>query len=409
MQDTELYRHLLAIESPWAVARVELQVKEQRIDVWVDHAKGEHWQCPECGNTLPTYDHAPERTWRHRDSCHMATYIHARTPRVECSQHGVRQVRLPWATPRSHFTDGFERFAIIVLQKTDVLGGTQILGVTWDEGWGIMERAVARGLAAKAKRVVPLLGVDEKSAGKGQQYITLVYDLKSATVEYIGDERTTATLDTYFVKLSTEQREGIEAIAMDMWEPYINSTRAHVTEAHAKIVFDRFHIMKHMLTGVDNVRKQEHRERQSQGDDTLSRTKYLWLYSEENLPEKHVARFEELRRAELKTGRAYAIKETLRHLWDHQDVEEAKLYWEKWYFWATHCQLPPIIKAAKTIYNHIDNVMTYFTHRITNAVAEGVNNKIQTIKKRAYGFSNREHFKIAIYFHCGGLALHPSS
>lgn len=409
MQDTELYRHLLAIESPWTVTRVELDLKEQRVDVWVDHAKGEHWPCPECGKALAAYDHAPERTWRHRDSCHLATYMHARTPRVDCPQHGVKQIRLPWTTPRSHFTDGFERFAIDVFKKTDVHGGTQILNVTWDEGWGVMERAVARGSAAKAERVVPLLGVDEKSAAKGHQYITLVYDLKSATVEYIGDGRTTETLDGYFMGLSTEQKAGIDAIAMDMWEPYINSTRAHVPEADKKIVFDRFHIMKHMLMGVDNVRKQEHRELKAKGDETLSGTKYVWLYSEENLPEKYVARFEELRRAELKTGRGHAIKETLRHLWDQQDVEEAKLYWEKWYFWATHSQLPPIIKAAKTIYRHIDNVMTYFTHRITNAVAEGVNNKIQTIKKRAYGFSNREHFKTAIYFHCGGLALYPSN
>ena len=408
MQDTELYRHLLAIESPWVVTRVELQVKEQRVDVWVGHAKGEHWQCPECGNTLPTYDHAPERTWRHRDSCQFMTYLHARIPRVKCPEHGVKQARVPWAGPRANFTQMFEVFAIVVFMQTDVLGGTRILRITWDEGWGVMERAVARGLAAKGKRVVPLLGVDEKSAAKGHKYITLVYDLKNATVEYIGDERTTETLDAYFVTLSPEQIAGIEAIAMDMWQPYINSTRAHVPEADSKIVFDRFHIMKHMLTGVDNVRKQEHRELQAQGDDTLLRSKYLWLYSEENLPDKHVDRFEELRAAELKTGRASSIKETLRHLWDHQTVEEAEPYWKKWYFWATHSQLPPIVKAAKTIHRHIDNVMTYFSHRITNAVAEGVNNKIQTIKKRSYGFRNRENFKTAIYFHCGGLALYPS-
>lgn len=409
MRDTDLYRHLLGLETPWTVARVELSVKEQRVDVWAEHAEGTSWPCPECGTQLAIYDHAPDRAWRHLDSCQFMTFLRARPPRVKCPDHGVKQVRLPWAEPRARFTAMFERFAIDVLRETDVLGATRILRITWDEAWHILKRAVARGLIAKEQRVVPRLAVDEKAVAKGHTYMTLVSDLDRGTVEYIAEDRTTESLASFFVKLTPEQRAGIEAIAMDMWEPYQHAIHAHVPGAAEKIVFDRFHIMQHVGKAVDAVRKQEHRALSAQGDDTLAKSKYLWLYAEENLPDKDKPRFEELRQIDLKTGRAWSIKETLRHLWDYKRRSNGEAYWKRWYFWATHSRLEPMIKAARTVHRHIDNVLTYFTHRITNAVSEGLNSKIQTIKKRAYGFRNKENFKTAIYFHCGGLDLYPAS
>jgi transposase len=409
MRDTDLYRHLLGLETPWTVARVELSVKEQRVDVWAEHAEGTSWPCPECGAQLAIYDHAPDRAWRHLDSCQFMTFLRARPPRVKCPDHGVKQVRLPWAEPKARFTAMFERFAIDVLRETDVLGATRILRITWDEAWHILKRAVARGLIAKEQRVVPRLAVDEKAVAKGHTYMTLVSDLDRGTVEYIAEDRTTESLASFFVKLTPEQRAGIEAIAMDMWEPYQHAIHAHVPGAAEKIVFDRFHIMQHIGKAVDTVRKQEHRALSAQGDDTLAKSKYLWLYAEENLPDKDKPRFEELRQIDLKTGRAWSIKETLRHLWDYKRRSSGEAYWKRWYFWATHSRLEPMIKAARTVHRHIDNVLTYFTHRITNAVSEGLNSKIQTIKKRAYGFRNKENFKTAIYFHCGGLDLYPAS
>lgn len=411
MRDTELYRHLLGLEVPWTVSRVELNAKDQRVDVWAEHARGTRWPCPECeeGSAMLTaHDHAPERSWRHLDSCQFMTYLHARPPRVNCPTHGVKQVRLPWADPKARFTALFERFAIDVLLETDVLGATRILRISWDEAWHIQERAVARGMAVKGKNIVARVGVDEKSAAKGHKYLTLVSDLDRGTVEYIADDRKTESLNSYFVKLTPEQIQGIEAIAMDMWEPFEHAIHAHVPEAAKKIVFDRFHIMQHVGRGVDSVRKQEHRELRAQGDDTLARSKYLWLYAEENIPEQSRARFEELRDADLKTGRAWSMKETLRGLWDHTERSAGEAHWKHWYFWATHSRLKPMIEAARTVRRHIVNVLTYFEHRITNAVSEGLNSKIQTIKKRAYGFRNKENFKTAIYFHCGGLQLYPA-
>jgi len=409
VRDTELYRHLLGLLEPWSVERVELNVAEQRVDVWAAHPTGQPWPCPECGTELTLYDHAEERVWRHLDSCQFLTYLHARPPRVQCPTHGVRQVRVPWAEARSRFTALFERLAIDVLKATDIRGATRLLQISWDAAWHLMAKAVARGQQAKAAHVPTHLGVDEKAIAKGQTYLTLVVDLERATVEHIADERTQASLAEYFERLTPEQKATIQAVAMDMWPAYIQATLTHVPGAAEKIVFDRYHIMAHMGKAVDTVRKQEHRTLHAAGDETLTGSKYLWLYAGENVPEAHQDRFLELQQRHLKTGRAWALKETLRVLWSYTRQAWARRFWQRWYLWATHSQLPPVVKVARLIKRHLPNVLTYCTHPITNAVSEGLNSKIQTIKKRAYGFRNKEHFKTAIYFHCGGLQLYPAT
>ncbi|MGM7668514.1 ISL3 family transposase [Microbacterium sp. A93] len=409
MRDTELYRHLLGVVAPWKVDRVELSAEDGRVDVWVVHPGRTLFGCPDCGRELAVYDHSEERAWRHLDSCAFLTFLHADPPRVACPEHGVRQARLPWAEPHGRFTLLFERLAIDVLQACDVNAAARLLRVSWDEAWHLMDRAVARGLAVKPLEAPNQVGVDEKAAGKGQDYITVVSDLNAGTVDYIADERRQASLDGYFERFTPEQLEGIQAVAMDMWEPFAASTRAHLSDAEDKIVFDRYHLMGYLTTAVDTVRKQENRALASTGDKALAGTKYLWLYSAENLPDKHQDRFDVLRAADLKTGRAWAIKEDLRHFWSYKRRGWAAKHFKRWYFWATHSRLKPIIDAAKTFKRHEAGMLSYFAHPITNAGAEGLNSRIQAIRVSARGYRNREHFKTAIYFHLGGLQLYPAT
>jgi transposase len=407
MQDKELYEHLLGIKTPWGVKRIDLNLAEKRVNVWVGHGEGIRWPCPDCKTNLPTYDHAEERAWRHLDSCAFQTYLHARIPRVECPEHAIAQVRVPWAEPHSRFTVLFERLAIDVLLQCDVTGATRILNISWKEAWHLMERAVARGQKRKAKQVVRRIGVDEKAVAKGHKYMTIVCNLDGGTVEYITEDRKQESLESYYKGLTPRQKEGIEAVAMDMWEPYAQATAAHLEKAEEKIVFDRFHIMKHMGEAVDMVRKQENRELLKDGDETLKGSKYLWLYSQENMPDDHREKFAQLKAQNLKSARAWAIKESLRGLWHYFYLQRARNFWKRWHFWATHSRLEPVREVAALIKRHLTNILTYCRHRITNAMSEGINAKIQAIKKMAYGFRNRENFKTAIYFHCGGLNLYP--
>jgi len=409
MDSVELYRQLLGLTAPWTVERVELDVAKQHVEVHVGHPAGQRFSCPECGRELGVYDHQAERVWRHLDSCQFLTYVHARPPRVSCPEHGVRQVTLPWAQAGSRFTNLFEALAIDVLLAANVKRAAAILRITWDEAWHLMERAVIRGRATKGNEMPEQMGVDEKAIAKGHRYMTLVCDLEEATVEYIGEDRKETSLAAYFEAFPKEEREKIEAISLDMWPAYINACRNNVPGADQKMVFDRFHIMRHVVDAVDKVRKQEHKALMKTGDDTLTRSKYLWLTNPENMTDKARDRFDELKAMELKTGRAWALKEALRELWSYKSQAWATKFWKRWYFWATHSRLAPMIEAAKLIARHLTNVLTYFKHRITNAVAEGLNSKIATVQKRACGYRNPNHFKIAVYFHCGGLNLHPAA
>jgi transposase len=407
VQDTELYRHLLGLAPPWSVARVELNVSGQQVDVWVEHAAGTRWSCPTCGRELAVYDHAVERVWRHLDSCQFATHLHARPPRVQCPEHGVHQVKLPWAEDRARFTMLFERFAIDVLQQTDVTGAMRVLRISWDEAWHILERAVERGKLAKKSAPPTVIGVDETSIAKGQKYMTVVCDLEGGTVEYLSEHRRAESLDGYYAQLSVEELTAIKAVAMDMHEPYVKATRERVPDWHAKIVFDRFHVMQQLTIAVDKVRKAENRALVADGDKSLTGSKYIWLYSRENLPARYEDRFNALRATSLKTSRAWAIKELFRELWRYKRLAVAKSFWKRWYDWARRSQLPPIVYAAATLQRHIGGIFNYFSNRISNAMSERVNGKIQRVKRAAHGYRNVENFKTAIFFHCGGLDLYP--
>lgn len=408
MESKELYRHLLGINEPWTVERVELDMTQGRVDVFVGHTKGERFACSECGQEHAVYDHSAERVWRHLDSCQFMTYLHASPPRVSCTAHGVRQARLPWADEGSRFTHLFEALAVNVLLAANIERAAGLLRISWDQAWHLMERAVLRGRAAKGDALPKQIGVDEKAIAKGHQYMTLVCDLDRATVEYVGEGRREGSLSAYFEAFGVERCAGIEAISLDMWPAFINACRDGVPGADDKMVFDRFHIMRHVVEAVDKVRKQEHKALMNEGNKTLVNSKYLWLTNPSNMTDQAKMRFKELQSSELKTGRAWALKEVLRELWNYTSAAWALKFWKRWYFWATHSRLQPMIDAAKLIARHLPNVLTYFKHRITNAVAEGLNSKIATVQKRACGFRNRDHFKIAIYFHCGGLDLYPT-
>lgn len=407
MQDKELYRQLLGLIPPWFVEDVRLDIKGKRVDVFVGHPDEILWPCPVCKKEHPLKDHSDERLWRHLDTCQCKTYLHARPPRVNCPEHGILQVKLPWAEDMARFTAVFERFAIDVLQECSIFGATEILNISWDEAFHIMDKAVNRGLGRKDDSVPPFMGIDEKAVAKGQQYMTIVDDIQKGIVDHVCETRTKQCLVDYFKTKSVERLSEIKAIATDMWDPYVSAINECVPDGEEKIVFDKYHVLKYLGEAVDDVRKEEHKSLTEVGIDILKGTKYLWLYNEKNIPCKSKEHFDVLKSLNLKTGRAWAIKELFRELYEYSYAAHAERFWKKWYNWATHSKLTPIVEAAKTLGRHIKNILTYFRHPITNATSEGLNSKIQTIKKQSYGFSNPEHFKMAIYFHCGGLDLYP--
>ena len=250
--------------------------------------------------------------------------------------------------------------------------------------------------------------MDEKAFRKGHRYHTVVCDLARSTVEFVAEDRKTESLAAYYTQLTDAQKAALRAVAMDMWEPYIGATRDGLPDGASRIVYDRFHIMREMTKAVDTVRKQEHREFLRSGDDSpLTGTKYVWLFSDENRPTYHAETFATLQALNLNVGRAWAIKEALRTLWTYRQTAAVTRFFKQWYGWAVRSRLEPVKKVAATLKRHLDGVLRFVKHPITNGVAEGLNSKIMSIKRKAGGFRNPANFTTAIYFHCGGLDLYP--
>jgi len=407
MQDRQLYEQILGIGTPWHVDRVELMLEEGEVHVHLAHASSVTWECPECGRGCGLYDHQPERSWRHLDTCQYRTVLHAKLPRVNCPEHGPRVVRVSWAEPHSRFTALFERLAIEWLSAASQKAVAERLGLSWDEVHGIMDRAVRRGLARREAEPIGYIGVDEKSFRKGHKYMTVVNDIPRGRVLFVAEDRKKSSLDGFWPTLSAEQREGILGVATDMWEPYIQSIHGHLPDATDKIVFDKFHVAKHLSEAVDEVRRTEHKELRAVGDEQLKGTKYDWLKGRDKFDLAGWREFCELRRSKLKTARAWALKEQAMRLWDFVYPKAAQNHFDWWYCWATRCRLNPMIEKARMLKSHLHNILTYLHHGITNAMSESMNAKIQWVKYTARGFRNVDNFKNAIYFHCGKLDLLP--
>ena len=409
MQDHELYRRILGIESPWKVARVELKLEGGEVHVHLCHEDGTQWPCAECGKPCRLYDHQPERRWRHLDTCQYQTILHAEPPRAECPEHGVHVVKLPWAEAGSRFTALFEALAIEWLKAASQSAVAKLLHLSWDEIHGIMERAVERGLARRQAEPVPLMGVDEKAFRKGHKYVTVVNDLELNRVLYVAAERRQASLDGFWPTLTTEQIASIEAVAMDMWDPFFASVMAHVPEADKKIVFDKFHVAQHLGEAVDRVRRRESKTLKAAGDDRLKGTRYDWLRARAAMVPKDRRQFDQLRKSGLDTARAWALKETAMALYCYVYERPCRKHFRWWWNWAVRSRLEPMIAVARMFKRRFENIVTYLRHRITNAASESINARIQWVKYTARGFRNQQNFINAIYFHCGGLNLAPLS
>jgi transposase len=400
------YAVLLGLLPPWVVTHVELNVAAKRVEIAVLWPPDQSVPCPECQQPCTIKDHREERRWRHLDTMQFQTIVTSRVPRSECLEHGVKTIAVPWAGPHSRFTVLFERFAIdVILAAKSLTDAAALLGLSWDQLQQIQTRAVERGLMRRTLHDMPYVGIDEKSFLKGHKYASLMTDIAGARVLEVVQDRTREATDTLWATVPACARQTLHAVAMDMWEPYITSTTQHAPQAD--IVHDKFHIAKYLSDAVDTVRRAEHKTLMRAKDDTLKGAKYLFLKQPEHMTAEERARFDALRLDTLKAGRAWAIKDTFAAFWTYTYAASATKFFDRWYWWATHSRLPPMIAVAKKIKRHFAHILTYLPHRITNAMMEGFNAKIQSLKANARGYRNFANYRTTILFNYGKLDLYP--
>lgn len=409
MRDTELYAQILGVTAPWRVSSVRMESVENRIWIEINYDPEANTLCPKCSKVAKRHDHR-KREWRHLDTCQLETRLVADVPRTNCPVHGVLTMQVPWAGGSSRFTVLFEALVIDWLKEAPVAAVARRVRMTWDEVAGIMDRAVARGLARRTVELPEALAVDETSFQKRHEYVTIVHDPRAAEkrVLHVADGRGKEALKGFLSGFPAEERARVKVVAMDMHEPYIRAVAEALPDGQSKVAFDKFHVAGHLGDAVNKVRREEHQVLRAAGDLRLTGTRFLWLYNpESSMSEKQWLSFESLRCSSLKTARAWSIKEAAMEVWDHAPRNDLESHWLKWYGWAIRSRLEPVKTVARLVKRHLGGIVLAAKEAITNASAEGLNSVVQMLKHVAHGYRSRERFRNAIYFHLGGLDLYP--
>lgn len=402
----ELYKQMLGLGDDWEVSSVDLDLMDKKVEIHLLHHSKEGY-CSGCEKLAKVYDYNAERKWRHLDTMQFSTVLVAKTPRVKCSDCGVKTAFLPWAGKHSHFTLLFEAFAIQVLQiSKSIKDACSLVNLTWQQAQTIMQRAVERGLARRDGEEITWLGMDEKSFRKGHNYISVLSDLEQGRVIEVSEGRSSAVAEELLTKgLSELQREMVCGVSIDMSAPFIKAIKKLLH--HADIVHDKFHISQHLNNAVDLTRRQENKALSAKGDKTLVGTKYDWLRNKVGLDKEDIQAIAYAQARELKVAKAWYLKELFGYFWQKRDIKSALKFFVYWVKEVIESGDKSMLKVAKMLNKHMKNILTYFDSYITNAVSEGLNSKIQSIKANARGFRSFKNYRTSILFYCGKLKLAP--
>ena len=400
MRDTTLLQQALSLTPPWTVTSSQFDPDAKRIDIAVDFPAGSRFACPVCGAAdCPAYDTEP-KTWRHLNFFQHQAYLTARAPRVRCATCGIKRVQVPWARPDSGFTRLFEAMVMTMVSAMPVAAVARIVDEHDTKLWRVVHHYVDQARARMDASEVTQLAIDETAARRGHDYITLFVDIDRARVMFATEGKDAATVAAFADDLAEHggNAAAISEVCIDMSPAFIKGTAEHLPQA--TITFDKFHAVKIVNDAVDQVRREEQHTRPE-----LKRTRYAWLKNTTNLSPGQRDTIDSLSRRNLKTARAWQIRLTFQEVYQQPSRPAAEALLKRWYFWATHSRLPPMIDAARTIKRHWDGILRWHDTHIANGILEGINSLVQAAKAKARGYRSTRNLKAIIYLIAGKLEL----
>jgi transposase len=400
MRDIALLQLGLGLTPPWTVSRADFDPEARRLDVQIDFTSGSRFACPTCGAAdCPVHD-TVRKSWRHLGFFQHQTYLNARVPRMRCETCGVKTVNVPWARPDSGFTLLFEAMLMTMIPAMPVAAVARMVGEHDTRLWRVVHHYVEQGRARIDAAEVTEIAIDETAARRGHDYITLFVDIDQARVLFATEGKDADTVAAFADDLTAHGGDpaAIEEVCIDMSPAFIKGVTENLP--NAAITFDKFHAVKIVNDSVDQVRRAEQKQ---QG--VLRGTRYIWLRNPENLSERQRATLESLPTRHLKTARAYQIRLAFQDLYDQPSTEAAAAHLKKWYFWATHSRLDPMIDAAHTVKRHWDGILRWFDSKIANGLIEGINSLVQAAKSKARGYRSIRNLKAMVYLLAGKLDL----
>ena len=369
----DLFERALHIESPWYVQNIDFNEIERQLIVYVDFTKGSkfNYEKPDEGikGDFSVYD-TTQKNWQHLNFFEHKCHIIARVPRIQTDDGKVRLVKTPWEGANSGFTLLFEALILQLASNMPVNKVSKLTGISNYRIWELLKKYVDDTLEESDYASVEIIGVDETSSRKGHNYLTLFVDLKKRKVIFITKGKSNETVKE-FVKDIEEHNgkaEKIKQVCCDMSPAFIKGVRENLKSA--EITFDKFHIIKLLSKAVDNVRREE-----VKSESSLKKSRYVFLKNRKNHTQKEKEKFETLllSKMNLKTMRAYRIRESFQDIYRSETLEDFTHLLNKWYYWATHSRLVPVINVAKTIKSHWDGVVNWMESKINNGILEGFN------------------------------------
>jgi transposase len=345
-----------------------------------------------------------ERQWQDLAMRQMHLILLYRPRRVRCPRCGVRVEDFPWAEPWARVTRALAHAVATLARELSWQGTARQYTLNWKTVAGIVQRAVRYGLSHRKRPPVHVIGIDEVSRRKGQVYLTVVYDLERRVLLWVGEDRTAEAVKKFFIQeLGKRRCSTLQVVCMDMWAAYVNLVREHAPQA--QILFDRFHIVKHLQEAVDEVRRSEMRRLTGQEKATFKSTRWLLLKNPWHLTSEQKERLSTLVRWNSPIVRAYYLKESFQLFWYYKQEKRAQDLLSKWMNSAMRSRLEPFKKFVRLLRSHLDGILPWTKLRLSNGAVEGMNNKIKSISHRSFGFRNALYFIAAIYHCCARLPL----
>jgi len=397
-----LFEKALQLEKPWEIKEVKFDEVKKILNIYLDFPKGSLFACPTCGSSVKAYD-TTEKRWRHLNFFQHECHLIARVPRINCEKDGILTVSLPWARPGSDFTLLFEALVLTLIREIPVKKLEKIINVDDNKLWRIVHTYVDEARSHEDYSDVRDIGIDETAMRRGHSYVTQFVDLKERRTIFVAEGKDASTIDKFRDDLIEHNGspKNIEAASIDMSPAFISGLQYKFPGA--QIIYDKYHIIKILNNAVDKVRKEEIVQQT-----ILRNSKYVWLKNRENLTEKEkafIAKIESMPELNLKTYKALQMRENFQEIYKEKTPEEFEKSLKKWYFWACHSRLEPMIEASQTIKRHWNGVLKWFEKKINNGILEGLNSLIQAAKSKARGYRTFKNFSTMIYLITGKLDL----
>lgn len=362
--------------------------------------------CSGCGQPAPGYDRQAQRCFEFVPLWQIAVYFVYAMRRVQCPTCGVKVEQVPWCDGKHHLTTTYRWFLAGWAKRLSWKGVALAFGTTWQNVFRSVKHAVSWGLSQRDLEGIESIGVDEVQWQRGHKYLTLVYQIDGGRQRllWIGRDRTTKSFLRFFRMLGKERSGRLKFVCSDMWKPYLKVIAKKAGQAIH--VLDRFHIMQKMNKAIDEVRAGEARQMQADGyEPLLKHSRWCLLKRLKNLTGKQTVKLAELLKYNLRTVRAYLLKEDFQRFWEYVSPAWAAKFLDQWCLRTMRSKIEPMKKVAQTLRTHRELILNWFRAKrtISAGIVEGLNNKVKLTTRKSYGFRTYEAIESTLYHNLGDL------